>query len=300
VYVDTETTGLAGGTGTYAFLVGVGVHEEGGFVVDQVVLPGPEHERGYLIAVRERLAGAAAVVSYNGASFDLPLLRTRFALHGIDDPLAGVPHLDLLPLARRLWRDRLPDCRLGTIEEHVLGARRSARDVPGAEVPARYRAFLRSRDAHGLRGVLEHNRDDVVALSALRSWLELRSVPGVSGDPDEVLAWARWWEAAGDSATALAHLAGIEDRHDDAAWHAGRLLRRAGRTDEALARWRRLADVDDARGWIELAKHHEHRTGDLSAALTAAEAAGRAGGAAYDDLERRLARLRARLQRADR
>jgi hypothetical protein len=299
VYVDTETTGLSGGTGTYAFLVGVGVHEGDAFVVDQVVLPGPEHERGYLAALQERLAGAAAVVSYNGASFDLPLLRTRFALHGLDDPLTGVPHLDLLPLARRLWRERLPDCRLGTIEEHVLGARRSGRDVPGAEVPARYRAFLRSRDALPLRGVMEHNRDDVVALSALRSLLEARAVPGGGHDPDEALAWARWLEGAGDPAAALAHLAAVEAQHVEAAWLAGRLLRREGRTAEALVRWRRLADVGDPRGWIELAKHHEHRAGDLTAALEATEAARRAGGAAYDDLDRRRARLWARLGRSD-
>jgi DNA polymerase III epsilon subunit-like protein len=267
--------------------------------VDQVVLPGPEHERDYLGALSDRLARAAAVVSYNGASFDLPLLRTRFALHGLDDPLAGVPHLDLLPLARRLWRERLPDCRLGTIEQHVLGARRSARDVPGAEVPARYRAFLRSRDALPLRGVLEHNRDDVVALSALRSLLEARSVPGGGHDPDEALAWARWLEATGDPVAALAHLNAIEATDVEAAWHAGRLLRRAGRTGEALTRWRRLADAGDPRGWIELAKHHEHRGGDLAAALEATETAARLGGAAHDDLERRRTRLRARLGRSD-
>lgn len=300
VYIDTETTGLSGGTGTYAFLVGVGVHDGDDFVVDQVVLPGPEHERGYLTALHARLDGAAAVVSYNGASFDLPLLRTRFALHGLDDPLSGVPHLDLLPLARRLWRERLPDCRLGTIEEHVLGARRSVRDVPGAEVPARYRAFLRSRDALPLRGVLEHNRDDVVALSALRSLLEARGVPGGGHDPDEALAWARWLESVGDRAAALAHLAAIEAEHVEAAWHAGRLLRRAGRTGEALLRWRRLAEAGDPRGWIELAKHHEHRGGDLLAALEATETARRLGGGAHDDLERRRARLRTRLGRVDR
>lgn len=328
VYLDTETTGLAGGTGTYAFLVGVGVHRKGGFEVDQVMLPGPEHERAYLRALHDRLAGASALVSYNGASFDLPLLRTRFALHGIDDPTAGVPHLDLLPLARRLWRERLADCRLGTIERHVLRAARSEADVPGAEVPARYLAFLRTRDALGLRGVIEHNRIDIVALTALRAWFEARVAEDVqagsgaavgdgqgaggneaegevehdawdAGDADLSFALARWLEASGDEAAALRRLEAIEARHDGAVWHAALLHKRAGRWGDAVQRWRDLAARDDPRGWIELAKHHEHRRADLHAALEAAEAARRSGGDAHDDLDRRLARLRARIERSD-
>ena len=314
VYLDTETTGLAGGTGTYAFLVGVGTHEADGFVVEQLFLPGPEHERVYLAALAERLGGATAIVSYNGASFDLPLVRTRFAMHGLPDPLDGVPHLDLLPLARRLWRRSLPDCTLGTVEREVLGARRSARDVPGAEVPARYLAFLRSRDARPLRGVLEHNQDDIVALAAMRSRIETLLAPeastSVTAWPDsarsetvrsettratlEAHGLARWLEAIGEQEAALAGYLAVEERLADAAWDAARLLRRKRRFSEAAARWSRLAADGDARAWIELAKHREHRLGDVSGALDALEAARRCGGTRHDDLERRRARLLAR------
>ena len=329
VYLDTETTGLAGGTGTYAFLVGVGTHDDDGFVVEQLFLPGPEHERVYLAALAERLGGATAVVSYNGASFDLPLVRTRFAMHGLPDPLDGVPHLDLLPLARRLWRRSLPDCTLGTVEREVLGARRSARDVPGAEVPARYLAFLRSRDARPLRGVLEHNQDDIVALAAMRSRIETLLAPeasmSVTARPDsarsgsarsgsarpetarpdsarsettrdalEAHGLARWLEAIGEQEAALAGYLAVEERLADAAWDAARLLRRKRRFGEAAARWSRLAADGDARAWIELAKHREHRLGDVSGALDALEAARRCGGTRHDDLERRRARLLAR------
>ncbi len=307
VYLDTETTGLAGGTGTYAFLVGVGTHDEDGFLVEQLFLPGPEHERAYLTALSERLAGASAVVSYNGASFDLPLVRTRFAMHGLADPLEGVPHLDLLPLARRLWRRSLPDCTLGTVEREVLGARRSARDVPGAEVPARYLAFLRSRDARPLRGVLEHNLDDIVALTAMRSRIETLltvrlapsspSRPGPTPDPLELHGLGRWLEAIGEHDAALAHFHAAESQLADAAWDVARLLRRAGRHGEAAARWSRLAADGDARAWIELAKHREHRLGDVDGALDALEAGRRCGGARYDDLERRRARLLSRRAR---
>ena len=104
LYLDTETTGLSGGTGTFAFLIGIGVHSESGFRVRQLMLPGPQHERSQLLAVSELAQGASAVVTYNGGSFDLPLLRSRFALNGLVDPLHGVPHLDLLTLSCRLWR----------------------------------------------------------------------------------------------------------------------------------------------------------------------------------------------------
>jgi hypothetical protein len=298
VYLDAETTGLAGGTGTYAFLVGLGVHDADGFVVEQLFLPGPEHERAYLIALAERLAGVAAVVSYNGGSFDLPLVRTRFAMHGLPDPLAGARHLDLLPLARRLWRERLPDCTLGTIEREVLGARRSTRDVPGAEVPRRYLGFLRSRDARPLRGVLEHNVDDIVALTALRGRIEamLRD-DAEQVEADERLALGRWLDRLGEPEAALARFVEVEAVLPEAAWEAARLLKRAGRHEEAAARWAVLAEGGDARAWIELAKHREHRRRDLDGALAAVEAARRTGGAAYDDLERRRARLLVRRAR---
>ncbi|NBC97098.1 MAG: hypothetical protein GVY27_12185 [Deinococcus-Thermus bacterium] len=299
VYLDAETTGLAGGTGTYAFLVGLGVHDADGFVVEQLFLPGPEHERAYLVALAERLSAAAAVVSYNGGSFDLPLVRTRFAMHGLPDPLAGARHLDLLPLARRLWRERLPDCTLGTIEREVLGARRSTRDVPGAEVPRRYLGFLRSRDARPLRGVLEHNVDDVVALTALRGRIEaMLTDDGDPAEADERLALGRWLDRLGETEAALARFAAAESVLPEAAWEAARLLKRAGRHEEAVARWVALAEGGDPRAWIELAKHHEHRRRDLAGALAAVEAARRTGGAAYDDLERRRRRLLERRARA--
>jgi len=299
VYLDTETTGLAGGTGSYAFLVGIGRHVGEGFVVEQVFLPGPEHEPGYLRALQQRLAGVAAVVSYNGAGFDLPLLRTRFALHGLDDPLANVPHLDLLPLARRLWRSRLADCTLGTVEREVLGAKRSSHDVPGSEVPLRYLGFLRSRDARPLLGVLEHNRIDIVALAALQQRIEalLDPLAGIA-DPVEAHALGRWSDALGETEVALAHFRSAEGQHREAAWEAARLLRRSHRVAEAVERWERLASHHDPRAWIELAKHREHRLGDLAGALQAVAAARRCGGHLFDDLGRRERRLRERLDRA--
>lgn len=295
LYLDTETTGLAGGTGTFAFLIGVGVHGENGFEVSQLFLPGPEHERSQLEAFAARAARARVVVTYNGASFDLPLLRARYALHRMDDPLAGVAHLDLLPVARRLWRSRLADCTLHTVERDVLGARRSGRDVPGAEVPARYFAFLRSRDARPLRGVMEHNHDDVVALAALRTRVEGLLHDGGKADADEAHALGRWLERLDEPEEALHRYRAAGQGHAGAVWDASLLLRRLGRTAEAVRAWERLAERGSAAAWTELAKVREHRHRDFPAALAAVEAASRCSDADVRALARRRERLLRRL-----
>lgn len=305
VYFDTETTGLAGGVGTRAFLIGFGWHEGDMFVVEQVFLPSPASEPTWLDLVAARLAGAGAWVSYNGASFDAPLVRTRFAVHGRPDPGEGRLHLDLLPLARRWWRASLEACTLGTVEREVLGAVRSEADVPGAEVPARYRRFVQGGDAAGLRGVLMHNEMDVVALAALHARLEASFAAGPptgggAGGPRDVaegVGVARWLEAIGEREAARAHYAAWEAASRDAAYAAGRLARRAGDVEGAVAAWTRAAEAGDARAWVELAKVREHVARDVGGALEAVAAARAAVGASGDDLDRREARLRAKLRR---
>lgn len=291
LYVDTETTGLSGGTGTFAFLIGVGVHDADGFHVAQLFLPGPEHERSQLAAFAALARGARAVVTYNGASFDLPLLRARYALHDLDDPLAGVPHLDLLGVARRLWRERLPDCTLGTVERDVLGAHRSHRDVPGFEVPERYFAYLRSRDALGLRGVMEHNRDDIAALAALRTQVELLLSDPSAADAGEAHALGRWLERLGEADEALARYSAAAPERREAAWRASLLLRRLGRIDEAVLIWELLAEGGEAGAWVELAKVQEHRWRDFEAAIASVDAAARCVGCEVYALDKRRERL---------
>jgi hypothetical protein len=145
---------------------------------------------------------------------------------------------------------------------------------------------------------LEHNRIDIVALTALRDWLEARLDPGAAEDAEEAYAIGRWHAAAGDERAALGHLLDAEATVDAAMWEAARLLRRAGRIEDAVLRWRRMAEAGDARAWIELAKHYEHRAGDPLAALEAATAAARLDENHGDDLVRRVARLRQRVARA--
>lgn len=297
VYIDTETTGLAGGTGTFAFLIGIGLHVEQGFEVTQLFLPGPEHELSQLKAFAALVSTASAVVTYNGASFDLPLLRNRFALHDMPDPLAGVPHLDLLTVARRLWRESLPNCSLATVEQQVLGARRSHDDVPGFEVPARYFAFLRSHDAEGLRGVVQHNQTDIVALTALRTRVERLIVDPAVARAQETHALGLWMERLGEQELALGRYREAAPERQGAAWNASLLLKRLGRLEEAAELWRHLGEQGKAAAWVELAIAQEHRWHDYGAALECVEAAARCRDSEAFDLDKRRTRLERRLAR---
>ncbi|MBI1962184.1 MAG: ribonuclease H-like domain-containing protein [Candidatus Rokubacteria bacterium] len=306
VFLDTETTGLAGGTGTYAFLVGAGWREDDRVVVAQFFMRDFDEEPALLAALAPVLARASGIVSFNGAGFDLPLLETRFVLARRRWP-AALAHLDLLRPARRLWSGALGDCRLGTLEREVLGLERAG-DVAGALIPSLYFEYLRSRRATPLAPVFEHNRADVLSLVTLLGWF-CRAVDAPAALPaGELAGLGRLWEPvdlgrslacyrqalaaglAGDAAHRVRlRLAGWEKRRR--AW------------DEAHALWEAAARhaVFDPRPWEELAKLYEHRRRDLAAARAIvaralALAGGRgAPGRVVEAFAHRLARLDRRL-----
>jgi uncharacterized protein YprB with RNaseH-like and TPR domain len=166
LFLDTETTGLAGGTGTLAFLAGLGALEDGQLVLRQFLMTRPGAEAEMLALLASACAPGRVLVTYNGKCFDLPLLATRFRLGRLPDPCAGRAHADLLQLARRALRGQVPDFRLRTLEERALGHWRE-NDLPGSEAPAAWRALLREGRWDRIRDVLRHNRDDLVSLAAL-------------------------------------------------------------------------------------------------------------------------------------
>ena len=286
VYVDTETTGLAGGSGTYAFLIGIGRFHGNAFVLRQLFLRGPWEERALLEVASLLLEGAEAVVTYNGKSFDVPLLRSRLAFHGLPDPLLRTPHVDLLHIARRLWRERLPACGLGDVERGALGLGRGADDVPGHLIPDLYFGFLRSGDASPLRGVMHHNELDICSLAALLGHvddlLEGRCDPATL-PLEDVVSLARTREAFGDHVEAFAlfeaalgrtrEVARVrDDLASDAYVRAGRLAKRLGFHEKALDFFRLGAHVITGAGGhvearIELAKILEHRERAFGEAL---------------------------------
>lgn len=163
---DTETTGLAGGTGTRAFMIGTAQWVDDGLRIRQWLITALSAEHDLLAAFAASLRPSTVLVSYNGRSYDAPLLRTRFRLARLCDPLPECAHVDLLHPARRRWRGRWENCRLATIERRVLGIVRED-DLPGSEAPAAWLRYLRGGCARDLRRVAEHNRQDLVSLAEL-------------------------------------------------------------------------------------------------------------------------------------
>nr|WP_225444533.1 ribonuclease H-like domain-containing protein [Pseudomarimonas arenosa] len=175
--IDTETTGLAGGTGTRAFLVGIAFIEQNELCLRQWLLSGLSGEVAMLQAFGQYLCAQHHLLSYNGKSYDLPLLRTRFCLHRLPDPSRELPHTDLLHLVRRRYRGLWADCRLQTVERQLLSIVRND-DLPGSEAPAAFRRWLQRADATQLNRVVEHNAQDLVSL--MRLALRLGDI-----DPDQ-------------------------------------------------------------------------------------------------------------------
>ncbi|MGZ6378930.1 MAG: ribonuclease H-like domain-containing protein, partial [Candidatus Limnocylindrales bacterium] len=320
--LDTETTGLGTAAGTVAFLVGLGRWERDQLLLRQLWLPDHPDEPALLAALEAEIPPGAWLVTYNGRSFDWPLLVTRFRLHRRAPPaLAG--HLDLLPVARQLWRHRLPDARLTSIEAGVAGIRRPS-DLPGALVPERYFAMLRGAAPQVLRPVGEHNLADVEAMAhLLRILAERLADPAArrSLHPGDLAGLGRALRRQGRLAEAASCLGDALDAADapdasravdrDAlALERARLLGRLGRRQEArdaLGALARRSGRTAVLAGIALAVQLEHREGDLPAALQAARGAAelqrrrRSLGLflpeAERDLPRRLARLERRLQR---
>ena len=307
VFLDAETTGLAGGTGTYAFLVGAGRIEDDRFVVTQFFMRDLDEEPALLAALAPMLEQSAGVVTFNGTGFDLPLLETRFVL-GRRRWTPAVGHVDLLRPARRVWVTALADCRLGTLERDVLGVIRTD-DVPGAFIPTLYFQYLRTRRAQPLARVFAHNRDDVLALVGLLGWFgqALRD-PSIASSPLERLGLGRLWEAHDlDRALAL-YRAALDDGLSGMAalWACLRLAaweKRREQWELACELWRNATacGIFDPRPWEELAKFHEHRRRDFAVAqglVRDALARARATGAhprVVDAFAYRLARLERRL-----
>jgi len=178
LFLDTETTGLAGGAGTYAFLVGLAWWENGGFVVEQLFMRNHGEESSLMLALQERLAPGCVLVTFNGKSFDWPLLQTRFKLSRMEsrEPLA---HLDLLHPARRLWRLNLKSVALAQLEQHVLQLDRG-HDIPSGTIPQRYFDFLRGGPVHPIIEVFQHNQMDLCGLAFL-----LQHMVHLLSDPEE-------------------------------------------------------------------------------------------------------------------
>ncbi len=197
LFLDTETTGLSHGAGTVAFLVGVGYFDDTDFVVRQYLMRDYDEEAFLLEHVARRIRDCRAICTFNGASFDLPLLENRFTLQRMRECYVSRPHVDLLPTARRVWKLRLKRCNLSSLEAAVLGEERED-DLPGALVPERYFSFLKTRDFSLLEDVLRHNAQDIVSLPRIMARLmALHEKPLLAQAPEDLFSLGRVYEKRG-------------------------------------------------------------------------------------------------------
>jgi uncharacterized protein YprB with RNaseH-like and TPR domain len=275
-FLDTETTGLAGGTGTYAFLIGVGSIGADGFRLRQFFMRDYDEEASVLAALAEHLAPFDVLITYNGKAYDQPLLETRYRMVRSRPPFARMEHLDLLFGARRLWKLRLESCRLVDLENQVLGVERQG-DLPGELIPYYYFEYLRMRQAFRLVPIFHHNATDIVSLACLTA-----IVPAAFGDSAklrhgaDMVGLARWLAAAGRDEEAI----GLYRRAVDAGLpdsllfrslaEVGALEKRLGRDVAALEVFTDLAASPNpyrAHAFTELAKHYEHRERNYTLAI---------------------------------
>jgi len=314
-FLDTETTGLSAGTGTMAFVVGVGYFSGDQFAVRQFFLRDPGDEPAMVEALADLLNEFDALASFNGRSFDVPILENRFILARIPSPTTGLPHLDLIWPSRRIWRHKLSSCSLGTLEREVLGVFREQADVPSGVIPLLYRDYLRTGDARDMRRVVYHNAIDILSLVTLAARLtQALSDPYASGGlaGAELYGLARWYEA--DRSTTEAEQAYRTAMQGDLspALRArtlrglASLLKRSGRRAESFAFWQQLAleagdDVDSRiLAHVELAKYLEWIEKDIALAgawtrsalaITGGWRTGLKRDLAQAELQHRLARL---------
>jgi uncharacterized protein YprB with RNaseH-like and TPR domain len=307
-FLDTETTGIRGDPGTCAFLVGVGRITPDGFRVRQFFMRSYSEEASLLDSLARYLEPFRVLVTYNGRTFDQPLLEARYRLQRRSPPFPGLSHLDLLVGARRLWKLRFDSCRLVDLENQILGVERQG-DLPGALIPYVYFEYLRTRQAARLLPLFQHNVLDIVTLACLTG-----SVPYAFRDPEkipfrhgaELAGIARWLMTVGEVQSARDLLrravdAGLPDALlFPSLWELGRLERKLGAMDSALGIWTDLAASPNpfqTKALEELAKHHEHRSKDHGTALAFTRAARDISDSQL--LEHREIRLRRRLAARD-
>lgn len=314
LFIDTETTGLSGGAGTVAFLVGVGYINRGFMTVEQFFMRDYSDEPELLYRLKAIMERFECAVSFNGKTFDMPLIRSRFTMNRMKD-YPELFDLDLLHPARRVWKLRLESCRLSTLEERILGLQRE-NDLPGSEVPQRYFEFLKTGDMSLVDDIIRHNRQDIFSLGLLLDkLLNVYRDPEKQGYVQDLFSLGKALEKQGESAKAreLYRLSAVPRkalslsalREGGVAGQANsrlfRLCLRSGDTDGAIATLEQML----SRGQmgimphIELAKIYEHRIKDYKKALSHTRCALR--GCAPDEeneTRRREARILAKMEKA--
>ena len=314
LFLDTETTGLSGGAGTVAFLVGLGFVEDETFVVEQYLMRDYADEPEMLSRIAERMRGFDAVCTFNGKNFDLPLLQARFTMCRMRDAWRDLDQLDLLYPARRTWKLRIGSCRLSRVEEYILGQGRHD-DLPGSEVPQRYFDYLKTGDMTLLDDIVAHNRQDIATLGVLLAHLcalyahperetrrpDLFSMGKALENQGELRVSRELYRVAAIPAPAGSIRAIPENAvAAEAAWRMYLLARRSKDVEAMREILERMANRRQCREriYVELSKLYEHQYKNPQRALRYAELAARyVSPEEKENLERRRARLHQKIRR---
>lgn len=276
LFLDAETSGLSGGAGTFAFLLGLGFFNADEFHVQQLFIRNPVDEPGLLTVLEDIVARYQTFVTFNGKAFDIPLMRTRCVLNQFPDYFVDKTHMDLLRAARRLWNKRLASKSLSMLEKEILRFQRTQDEVPGWMVPEIYFDYLHDQDAQPLQGVFYHNEMDIVSMAALfklmndflNNPLTTPEIPGM-----DLAEAAQIFHEINDLDTAISLYRKSIDQELPQPFliqtldKFARLYRNQGEMEKALELWKLAASCDQINACVELAKYHEHQTKDIAVAL---------------------------------
>ena len=280
LFLDTETTGLAGGAGTVAFMIGLAYFAGNEVVLEQYIMRDYDEEPDQLEAVKERIEERSNLVTFNGKCYDFPLLKDRFIMNRLEPPVLD-NHIDLLHPARSLWR-HLPSCSLKALEWQVIDFRRGE-DIDGSQVPEQYFQYLKEKDFELLRPIIEHNRDDIISMISLARHLgEVVSLSdSIDWDSNKAYNLGYLFEKDGqlEKSISLYERARYLQDSDRLLTRIERKLtwqyKRAELYDRAVEIWQQM--IREKRGgvfpWVELAKYYEHQEKDYDSALKLVETA---------------------------
>lgn len=283
-FLDTETSGLAGGTGTFVFMIGIGAFDKEGFTVTQLFMRDPSEEQAFLAVLSRLTSGYSTIVTYNGKSFDIPMLRSRHVQNHFPFEMADWYHVDLLHLVRQVWRYSQESRTLKDMEVNVLNFQRAQEEVPGWLVPQLYFDYLQSKDPESMAGVFYHNAIDIVSLAALFSaTAQLLEYPfdpiSVPKHEADLIALARIHEnISSPQLAARLYASGIKgglpvDLELTAVMRYADFCKHNGHSEEAILLWEKAVKMGCLDGCIELAKYHEHQSCDLALAYQFTETA---------------------------
>ena len=282
LFFDTETTGLSGGSGTYIFLAGFGFFKKNKFIIKQYFLRDFPEELFMLTEINELISKFDSLISFNGKSYDLPLLKDRFIFNRLKLKLRQPPHLDLLHAARRIWKNSLPDCSLNTLERTILKVFRAG-DVPSYLIPAMYFEYLRTKDARPMKNIFYHNKIDILSMVSLTIALHnIHKSPfeHLSNNVDLFSLTRHYhnmnlWQHNIPLYKALLKSEKNLALKKEIGIHLGFCYKKIGDTKKAINIWNNLKTDGFFRiePYEELAKYYEHKLGDFEKAKQIVEEA---------------------------